>query len=380
MKIIIVGAGPSGLVCALRSKNDNNEVIILEKEKEVGKKLLVTGSGKCNYYNDNMSLDKFHSYNESKLKELLNEEELVKVKDFYSDLGIIPFIRNDYYYPITKDSKTIRNTLLNECLNKGIKVITDYKVEKIEQKNNSYLINNDLSCDILVLATGSYSYYKESNSYDLLKNLNLKIEKTLPSLVQLETKSYPFLKKWHGVRSEVEVSLYEDNNFIKKEQGEIQLTNYGVSGICIFNLSSYVSKGLVNNKKEIIKIDFVKDMSSEELTKFLEKEDIKVQLEKLINYKLIPIILDNTNNINDIVNNLKSFSLEITNTKSFSNSQVTIGGLSLEELSSNFESIKYNNLFIIGEEVDIDGDCGGYNLTFAVYSGLKAGNSIYDKN
>lgn len=373
MKIIIVGAGPSGLACALNAKNDSNEVTILEKESEVGKKILVTGSGKCNYYNENMSIDKYHSYNESKLKELLSVKELKEVKDFYSNLGIIPYIKNDYYYPITKDSKTIRNTLLNECKSKGINIITDYKVESISTKNNKYIINNDLTCDVLVLATGSYSYYKESNSYDLLESLNLKIEKPLPSLVQLVTKKYTFLNKWQGVRSEVEVSLYEDNKIIKKEQGEIQLTKYGVSGICIFNLSSYVSKGLDKGKKEVIKIDFVPSLSKEELTKFLEK-DIKVQLEKLINIKLIDVLL--SDNIKDTINNLKEFSVEIESTKSFSNSQVTIGGLSLDELTNNFESIKYNNLYVIGEEVDIDGDCGGYNLTFAVFSGIKAGKSI----
>ncbi len=380
MKIIIIGGGPSGLICALNAKNNSNEITILEKEQEVGKKLLVTGSGKCNYYNDNMSIDKYHSYNESKLKELINDKDLVKVKDFYSNLGIIPYIKNGYYYPITKDSKTIRNTLLNECINKGINIITNYKVDNISKKNNKYIINNDISCDILVISTGSNSYYKESNSYDLLRKLNLKVEKPLPSLVQLETKKYNFLSKWQGIRSEVKVSLFENNQHLKSELGEIQLTKYGISGICVFNISGLVSKGLDKGKEEVVKIDFVPSMSEEELYNFLSKEDIKVQLEKIINIKLIPIILDNTNNIKDIINRLKYFSLEIEKTKSFSNSQVTIGGLSLEELTNQFECIKYNNLYVIGELVDIDGDCGGYNLTFAAHSGIKAGKSIYDKN
>ena len=373
MKIVIVGAGPAGLSCAIKAKNDSNEIIVLEKENEVGKKILVSGSGKCNYYNDNISLDKYHSYNDSKLKELLNIDDLIKVKDFYNDLGIIPYIKNDYYYPITKDAKTIRNALYNECLNKNIIIKTNYMVNNIKKINNKYLINDDIECDILVLSTGSYSYYKESNSYDLLKELNLNIEETLPSLVQLETKKYPFLNKWQGVRSEVKVSLYENNNHLKSELGEIQLTNYGVSGICIFNLSPLVSKGLAKGKKEVIRIDFVPSMTKEELKTYLMK-DIKVQLEKIVNIKLISILLDE--DLSKTVDNLKSFEVEIVKTKSFDSSQVTIGGLSLDELTSNFETKKHKNLYVIGEEVDVDGDCGGYNLTFAVYSGIKAAQKI----
>ena len=207
----------------------------------------------------------------------------------------------------------------------------------------------------------------------MLKDLNLNIEKPLPSLVQLETKKYLFLNKWQGVRSEVKVSLYENNNHLKSELGEIQLTKYGVSGICIFNLSPLVAKGLDKGNKEVIRIDFVPSMSKEELTSYLKK-DVKVQLEKIINLKLIPILFDNE--LSKTVNNLKSFEVEIEKTKSFNSSQVTIGGLSLDELTTNFETKKYNNLYVIGEEVDVDGDCGGYNLTFAVYSGLKAAKNI----
>ena len=100
-KVVIIGAGVSGLVCAIESKTKNNEVILLEKEDEVGKKILASGSGKCNYYNEDISLDKYHSsYNN--IEEYLNIAELIKVEDFYSNLGIIPYIRNGYYYPITK--------------------------------------------------------------------------------------------------------------------------------------------------------------------------------------------------------------------------------------------------------------------------------------
>ena len=382
-KIIIIGGGFAGLISAINIKNDFNEVIVLEKAKEVGSKILVTGSGKCNYYNDDISLRKYHS--RSNLNDYINIDELSKTKDFYSSLGIIPYIKNGYYYPITKDSKTIRDTLYNECISKNIKIITNFEVTSIMQKDNQYeVIGNDkLLCDYVIIATGSKSYYKNTNTYDLLNKLNLKVEKPLPGLVQLETKDYPFLKEWHGVRSEVRLSLYENNKLIKEELGEIQLTNYGISGICVFNLSRYVSLGLLNNNKEEIVIDFVPELTKDELEEYINKYsylDITNILEKLINKKIVKIIVSKSNNVNNIIDNIKNFKVEIINTKDFSNSQTTIGGLSLEEISPNFELNKYKNIFVIGELLDIDGDCGGYNIMFSTYSALKCTNYIKDKS
>ncbi len=383
-KIIIIGAGFAGLVSAINVKNDNNEVILLEKNKEVGSKILVTGSGKCNYYNEDISLDKYHSNND--LKDYIDLFELEKTKDFYSSLGIIPYIRNGYYYPITKESKTIRDTLYNECISKDIKIINNFEVTDIKKNNNQYeVIGKDkYICDYLIIATGSKSYYKSTNTYDLLSKLNLKIKKPLPALVQLETKDKSYLNKWHGVRSEVKVSLYEDDKFIKEEKGEIQLTNYGISGICIFNLSRFVSLGLSHNKKEEIVIDFVPELSKKELSDYIIKYsylDISNILEKLIDKKIVEIILSkSSNNVNNIIDNIKEFKTEIINTKDFSTSQTTIGGLSLDEVSTNFELIKYPNIYVVGEILDVDGDCGGYNIMFSTYSALKCTNYIKEKN
>ena len=364
-KVVIIGAGVSGLVCAIESKTKNNEVILLEKEDEVGKKILASGSGKCNYYNEDISLDKYHSsYNN--IEEYLNIDELIKVKDFYSNLGIIPYIRNGYYYPITKDSKTIRNALYDECISKDIKIITNFKVEEIKKNNDKYQVigNEVIEADLLVVAAGSSAYYKENNSYDLLRKLNLKIEKPLPSLVQLHTKKYDYLKDWSGVRSEVDVHLYENNKYIKSESGEIQLTSFGISGICVY----------LNHK---------------ELDSYLQKyNDLTKSLEKLINNKLAKIILkilnvEETNYLklkssykDKLLNLLKKFRVEIKATNDYSNAQVCAGGLSLEEVSKSFEVKKYNNLFVTGELLDIDGDCGGYNITFCTYTGIKVGNYI----
>ena len=389
-KVVIIGAGVSGLVCAIEAKTNNNEVILLEKEDEVGKKILASGSGKCNYYNEDITLDKYHSTYKN-IEEYLNINELIKVKDFYSNLGIIPYIRNGYYYPITKDSKTIRNALYDECISKEVKVITNFKVDEIKIENNKYKIigNEMINADFLVIASGSSAYYKETNSYDLLRNLNLKIEEPLPSLVQLHTKKYDYLKDWSGVRSEVKVSLYEDNKYVKSESGEIQLTSFGISGICVYNLTPYITRGLNNNKNEIVEIDFVQDLTHKELDKYLQKyNDLNKSLEKLVNTKLAKIILkilnvDETNYLNlkssykdKLLNLLKKFRVEIKETNDYSNAQVCAGGLSLEEVSSSFETKKYNNLFVTGELLDIDGDCGGYNITFCTYTGIIVGSNI----
>lgn len=379
-KIIVIGAGVSGLVCAIKAKNKNNEVIILEKENIVGKKILVTGSGKCNYYNEETTLKNYHSSNN--LSKYINEEELKNTISFYNDLGIIPYIKNGYYYPITKDANTIKDALYNECIRLGIKIINNIEVEKVKKTDNKFNIysqNENFKSDILVIATGSKAYYKSTNTYELLKDLNLKVTDIIPSLVQLNLKDINKYKEWIGVRSEVKLTLLEENQKIKEEVGEVQLTSYGISGICIYNLTPYINRGIIQNKKEEIKIDFVKYMSEEELKKYLEnskEEKIENKLSKLINKKLINIILKNTTNNEEIVHKLKNFKVEVESFKDFSSAQVCIGGLSLDEVDENFEVKKMNNLYVIGELLDVDGDCGGYNFTFATYSGIKVGNKL----
>ena len=393
MKIGIIGGGASGLVAAINAVSENNDVIILERNNECGKKILATGNGRCNYWNTNQDLSHYESSTNNLIKDIINESTEKEVLDFFNNLGIVPKIKNGYYYPISNQAISIRNTLIDECIDKMVKIYTNYLVEQIELKNNKFVINNELEFDKIIISTGSFASPKTGSDgmgYNFLKSLGHNIIKPLPSLVQLNTKKYPFLKEWKGIRSDVEVTLIENNTEIKKQIGEIQLTDYGISGICIFNLSNEVSRGLFNKKKEEVLINFLPEINEEKLIELLStNRNIRRVLNSLLNNKLVEILL-NINNIgkldkyNDLSNDKKkellntiyNFKVEIESTKSFNEAQVASGGVSLEEVNlKTMESNLVKNLYITGELLDITGECGGYNLGIAWRSGIVAGKS-----
>ena len=399
-KIVIIGGGVSGVVCAIHSKNDNNEVILLERNNEVLKKLLMTGNGRCNYYNENQSIDNYFSNSKIELEKILTKENTDKVLTFYENLGIVPKIKNGYYYPFSNQAISVKNALLEKLKEKNIKIITNAFVKEINQKGKEFeVIYNDMKmiCDQVVLSTGSCAYPKtgsDGNGYYLLEKYHT-IIKPLPSLVPLNT-NHPNLKNAAGVRSEVTLELFEENKFIKKEEGELQITDYGISGICTFNLSGIISRGLNQGKKEIIKINFVPFIKTlispwlEDYSKKHPKKNISSLLEGFLNTKIVDILLKESNIKKDryykdltneekikLINSLRHFKVEITSTKGFDSSQTVTGGVSLEEINPyTFESKKVKNLYIIGELLDMDGICGGYNLTIAVLSGILSGEGI----
>ena len=254
MKIVIIGGGISGIITSINAKSDNNEVIILERNKEPLKKLLLTGNGRCNYYNDNQSIDNYHSTNKEVLEQILTIENINKVLDFYNKLGIIPKIKNGYYYPRSNQAVTIKNALLEKVKEKNIKIITDAYVNEIKKEKDKFIIkynDEEIICDKVVISTGSSSYPKtgsDGNGYSLLEKYHT-IIKPLPALVPLIVKNKE-LKQLSGVRCDAILELFEDDQYISKEEGELQITDDGISGICTFNLSSKISRGLEDGKKE----------------------------------------------------------------------------------------------------------------------------------
>ena len=390
MKIGIIGGGASGLVTAIVAKTNNNDVTILERNSECGKKILATGNGRCNYWNTYQDLSCYNSNSIDKIKELINDNTEKEVLSFFKEIGIIPKIKNGYWYPMTNQAKTIKDALIEECLNKKVEIKNNYLVENIKLINNKFIINNELEFDKLVISTGSYASPKTGSDgmgYRFLKELNHVIIKPLPALVQLNTKKYDFLKTWKGIRCDVRVRQVEDGIEKNSETGEIQLTDYGVSGICIFNLSNDIARGLDNNKKEEVLIDFLPSVTDEELKELLSNnKSIKNTLSKLINEVIVDILIkenninDNTN-YNELIKCIRNFKVEIESTKSFNEAQVSSGGVSLEDINlSTMESNKVKNLFVTGELLDITGICGGYNLGIAWRSAIVAGKSLRGDN
>ena len=404
MKIIVVGGGCSGVVAAINAKNKDNEVVILERNNTLLKKLLLTGNGRCNYFNETYSIDNYHSNNMDLVNDFISDKNITMSKEFFDNLGIVPKIKNGYYYPYSNQAVSIKDILVNEVNRLGIKVIYDTYVEDIE-KEDKFIIktnNEEYICDKLILSTGSFAYPKtgsDGHGYSILEKLGHTIIKPVPALVQLNANS-KYLKDWDGVRSDVYLELFEDGEYLTKEEGEIQFTNYGISGICTFNLSHFISRGLEENKKYVVKINFVpfiKTLISPWLYEYVNKnkeKDIYELLEGFLNKKLIPIILKESNIKSSkkydeltkeekvkLINSLRHFKVEITSTKGFDSSQVCNGGVSLDEININtMESKIVKDLYIIGELLDTNGNCGGYNLTECWISGILSGKSIGEDN
>ena len=400
--IVIVGGGVSGIVSAIKSSNGRNKITILERNDKCLKKLLLTGNGRCNYFNDDTSISNYHSMREDLLDKVINSNNMSRVLDFYNELGIIPKIKNGYYYPFSNQASTVRDALMFEVMKLGISIKYNYLVEKIERSNNKFIINDSIVCDKVIISTGSCSYPKTGSDgmgYDFLRKFGHNIIKPLPALVQLNS-DFKYCRELSGIRSDVILSLYEDNKFISSSVGEVQLTDYGISGICTFNLSHFVARGLDNLKKEVIKVNFlpfIKDNYIEWFNTYSNKhrdKNIYMLLCNILNYKLVKVILkvcsiSNETYYNELdynsrsllIENLTNFKFNIVSTKDFNFSQVCNGGVSLDEVNlSTFESLIVDGLYITGEVLDINGNCGGYNLICAVISGILVGDDLSDKS
>lgn len=400
--IVIIGGGVSGIVSAIKSFNGRNRITILERNDKCLKKLLLTGNGRCNYFNDDTSISNYHSMREDLLDKVINSNNMSRVLDFYNELGIIPKIKNGYYYPFSNQASTVRDALMFEVMKLGISIKYNYLVEKIERSNNKFIINDSIVCDKVIIATGSCSYPKTGSDgmgYDFLRKFGHNIIKPLPALVQLNS-DFKYCRELSGIRSDVILSLYEDDEFISSSVGEVQLTDYGISGICTFNLSHFVTRGLDVGKKEVIKVNFlpfIKDNYMEWFNTYSNKhsdKNIYTLLCNILNYKLVKVILkvcsiDNETYYNELdynsrsllIDNLTNFKFNIVSTKDFNFSQVCNGGVSLDEVNlSTFESLIVDGLYITGEVLDINGNCGGYNLICAVISGILVGDDLSDKS
>lgn len=380
MKIIIIGSGASGLAAGISLLRCGYDVTILERNNISGKKLLLTGAGRCNFFNSDQNIVHYHSSDKDILAKIITSNNIHLVEDFITSLGIIPKVKDGYYYPFANQAYNMKELLERTYLDLGGKIKYNYLVEKIEKKNSLFLVNDNISCDKLILATGSKAYKMTGSDgigYQLAKKFNHHIVKVLPSLTSLITREKTNLK---GVRVDAKVTLYEDGVKVREELGQVQFTDYGLSGICIFNLSYYAVKGLNKNKKEVITIDLMPFMDK---VSFKNKKVYDLLLgflpNKMIDYILKTLDISKDVYYEDLSNDkkqeltkiLKEMEFNITSYKEFDFSQVCSGGVSLREINPlTMESIFVKNLYIIGELLDVNGDCGGYNLTFAFLSGI----------
>lgn len=404
-KVIVVGGGASGIISAIFAQISGNDVTIIERNDTLGKKLLVTGNGKCNYFNQDMNLKHYHGTYTNGLDNIINQENINNILNFFDDIGIEPKIKNGYFYPSSNQAISIQNALIRKCNELNINIQLNTCVEYINYLDNEFVLNTDkgiFKCDKVIVSTGSKAMPKTGSDgmgYNFLKKFGHDIIKPLPALVQLIGKGNYF-KEWDGIRTDCYVSLYSDNVKFNEEYGEIQLTDYGVSGICIFQLSGLASRFLDDGKNVYITINFLPFIKTniqdylESRNKKLSNPSISDLLDTILNYKLVNTILKlcnidrltKWNELDDklkkqLCENLINFKLDIIGTNGFDICQVCSGGVSLEEINTcTMESKIQKSLYVTGEIIDIFGDCGGYNLAFAWISGMIAGINVGNNN
>ena len=393
-RIVIIGSGASGIVSAISSKREDNEVIVLEKNNDSLKKLLITGNGKCNYFNDDFSINNYSSNNIDILKKIITNDNKNKVLNFINSIGIKSRIRNGYYYPASNQAYSIHNALIKESNILGVIIKNNYEVKSIKKINNTFIINDEIKCNKLVISTGSMAYPKTGSTgdgYRFAEYFNIKVNSIYPALVALKSDN-KLLKELDGVRVECKVTNSKDN---VSEIGELQFTKEALSGICIYNLSidNNIDNIVVNllNSFNINSIDeFLREMDKQ--NSLVKNRTITELLEGYLNYKIVNAVLkyskiDYSKNYNVLTkrekeilgNNLVNLNFKIIDRKDYNSSQVCGGGISLEEININtFESKKVKDLYFTGELLDVCGKCGGYNLGFAFLSGMIVGENIND--
>lgn len=357
----------------------------------------MTGNGKCNYWNEYQDINNYHSQNIEILKSIITDENQKEILNFFDNLGIIPKIKNGWYYPYSNQAISINYALnLGANLSK-VDIVNDTLVTKITKVNNGFKLetsNGLIEADKVILATGSKAMPKtgsDGSGYFLAESLGHTVIKPLPALVSLKG-NQKFLKKWAGIRTDVRISLNGISEF-----GEIQLTDYGISGICVFNLSYKVNQLLQQQESVKLIIDFLPWLELDSFSSFIEKRNLKLKnrtvselFDGILNYKLVNVLLelsnikldDNWANLTSkqkklLIKNLRSFSFEVIGSNSFDRAQICSGGIPLTEINpQTMESLKTKNLYIVGELLDVNGDCGGYNLSFAWLSGMIAGKNV----
>ena len=394
-KVVVIGAGASGIIAALKAV-ENNEVILIDSNDKCGKKILITGNGKCNYWNEDIDIKNYYASDIDILKKILVKKE--EVLNYLDTLGIYPKIKNGYYYPASGLAASIREIFSKELEKSNIKVMYNTKVINVMKNADKFIIettDDTITCDKVIIATGSKAFSKTGSDgfgYEIAKQFNHHINPVLPALTSLITNDS--VKDWAGVRSEVKLSLYVNDVLEKEEFGEIQLTDDGISGICTFNISGLASKNLYAKNKVVAKINFLPCILDfyefmEIRNKKIANRTIEELFESLLNYKLTNVLLKKCRinkdaywrNLSELerqqlINNVCNFELNIIGTNSFDKSQVCTGGIPLNEITLNMESIYTKNLYFIGELLDVDGKCGGFNLAFAFITGYIVGENI----
>lgn len=401
-KIIVIGAGAAGMIAAISANLNGGDVILLERNNRVGKKLLATGNGRCNYTNRNLTINNYHGSNPKFAYSVLSQFDVNRTMDFFERLGITPAIEeNGKVFPLSYQSSSMLDVLRYEIENQGIQLITEAYVRNIKKDKEYTLILKDgrkFQGDKIIMATGGMALPNsgsDGNGYTLCQKLGHNLVDVFPGLVQLELEGNIF-KSLSGTKFLGRAGIYIDNKLIIEDTGDILFTNYGISGPPILQLSRTALENLKLGKDVELRVSIIHTKNIEELYEYLvyrfslmPRKAIEIGLIGFINKKLILPILKEVNidknknsanlskeEIRKLAEILLGWSFKVTGSQPWANAQVTVGGIDTKEINNKtMESKIHSGLYIVGELVDIDGDCGGYNLQWAWSSGYIAGEN-----
>lgn len=399
--VLIIGGGASGLIAAITSARRNQTVTILERKDKVGKKILATGNGKCNYTNLLQNSSCYRSENPSFAYHIIEQFDAEATIAFFQTLGIEPKSKNGYMYPYSEQASAILDVLRMELERLGVTIRCEEDVCQIMKKDNGFRVKTQREVytanKVLLCAGGKANETLGSNGsgYSLAKALGHTIVPVVPALTGLRSPE-TYFKGIAGVRVDANVTLVVEGIKKTNDRGELQLTAYGLSGIPIFQISRFAAKALIQKKKVEVIVDFLPDWSYDQVHHKLE-ERIQVGGQKtaeellvgMFNRKLIVMLLKQANisltqsanqlrkkQLHSLVSLIKELVVPIAEANPFEQAQVCAGGIDTKELNpETLESTLVKGLYVAGEVVDVDGICGGYNLQWAWSSGVIAGRN-----
>lgn len=403
--LLVIGGGASGMVAAITAARQNQKVCILEKLDKLGKKILATGNGKCNFTNEIMNANCFHA-DSSFINNVLAQFSVEDCLNFFHSIGIYPKNKNGYYYPNSEQAASMVSALTQEINQLGVHIVYETNITSINPAAEGVSIHCDkgtFSAKNVIIATGLKAAPKlgsDGSLFSVIESFGHKFNPVLPTLCGFYCKGIPF-KSVSGVRAQGTVTAIINGKAVAEDTGEVQFTEYGLSGIPVFQISRFLSKGINQKEKVEIEINLLPDFDKKELQNelnyrksILNQQTVDCLLNGLLNQKLANMILEKNHldkdiyisslseqEIEQLIFSIQHLRVKVTNYRDYEFAQVCTGGIPLSDINKDtFESNLVKHIFFVGELLDVDGICGGYNLHFAWASGYIAALATIERS